>query len=117
MPELIRPSYSPRKDQLFAQLLAQAHPDRNASLKTPNSGANRWKSPCILKLTRKFAKRMPLVARGAHTLSSVVSGSRTGVPCSASIYGLPAGDSQAGSLTRRYAARNLSRCCESQDMM
>ena len=24
MPELIRPSYSPRKDQLFAQLLAQA---------------------------------------------------------------------------------------------
>ena len=26
MPELIRPSYSPRKDQLFAQLLAQGQP-------------------------------------------------------------------------------------------
>ena len=26
MPELIRPSYSPRKDQLFAQLLAQRQP-------------------------------------------------------------------------------------------
>ena len=69
MPELIRPSYSPRKDQLFAQLLAQAHPDRNASLKTPNSGANRRKSPCILRLTRKFAKRMPLPGQRGCILS------------------------------------------------
>ena len=46
----------------------QAHPDRNASLKTPNSGANRRKSPCILKLTRKFAKRMPLRLRWVNTM-------------------------------------------------